>query len=64
MKVEARIIQIQLDIDEWGKIQSEYDNLRFGNNQSFYKDYPNITLLFDAISTIENNRNHKIDKKI
>jgi hypothetical protein len=64
MKVEARTINVQIDIEEWAKIQSEYDKLRFGNNQNFYKEHPNITEFFDAISTISKNRNHKIDKKL
>lgn len=64
MKVESRIITIGIDIEEWDKIQSEYDKLRFGNNQNFYKEHPNITEFFDAISTISKNRNHKIDKKL
>jgi len=64
MKIESRTINISIDIEEWSKIQSEYDKLRFGNNQNFYKENPNISEFFDSISTISNNRNHKIDKKL
>ena len=66
MKIQSRIISIEIDIDEWKKAKKDWDDVLYSTKPVVLSPskIPNLYDLITCIELVANNPAHKIDKKI
>jgi len=64
MRVENRIITIQIDVDEWKMIQKDWSALKYKKHEYNFKDVPALDEFLNVISNVATNQGIKIDNKL
>ena len=66
MKVENRIITIQIDIDEWKEVKKEWDNIAYSDKPKKYdrSNAKSLAAFLDYIDMVVRNPSHKVDQKL
>ncbi len=66
MKIEHNIISIQIDHSEWDKIETEFNELRYGESKKKfdYKNFPYLFEFLDRIKTCKQNPSHTVNDKL
>lgn len=66
MKVECRKITIEVDIDEWKQVNTEWQNLKWADKpvKMEHNKFPSLQRFLDNIQLVAQNPAHNLEQRI